>query len=174
MKQIFFRAEQNLSESYETRSNESSDNYHLSPRNSLNSWSSVEKSKKQAIIKKLNQEKESALNESREFEEENVELKIEIKRLVMENKMMTFKHESLKENFNSFKIAMANQDDPFVLRLALDQSKRDFSKLVAELRLFKDTYKYGTAVPQQEYNEINAKMKMAEKELKELKENARK
>ena len=150
LKQIFFRAEQNLSESYETRSNESSDNFHLSPRNSLYSWSSVEKSKKQAIIKKLNQEKEAALDEKRELEEKNIELKIGIKRLLMENKIITFKHESLKENFNTFKIAMANQDDPFVLRLALDQSKRDFSKLVAEFRLFKDTYKYGMAVPQQE------------------------
>ena len=166
MKQIFFRAEQNLSESYETRSNESSDNYHLSPRNSLNSWSSVEKSKKQAIIKKLNKEKEAALDKSRELEEENLELKTKIKTLVMENKIITFKHESLKENFNSFKIAMANQDDPFVLRLALNQSKRDFSKLVAEFRNFKDTYKYGIAVPQQEYNEIHAKLKKAEKELK--------
>ena len=174
MKQIFFRAEQNLSESYETRSNESSDNYHLSPRNSLNSWSSVEKSKKQAIIKKLNKEKEAALDKSRELEEENLELKTKIKTLVMENKIITFKHESLKENFNSFKIAMANQDDPFVLRLALDQSKRDFSKLVAEFRLFKDTYKYRMAVPQQEYNEIHEKLKKAEKELKELKENAKK
>ena len=138
------------------------------------SWSSVEKSKKQAIIKKLNQEKEAALDEKRELEEKNIELKIEIKRLLMENKIITFKHESLKENFNSFKIAMANQDDPFVLRLALDQSKRDFSKLVAEFRLFKDSYKYGMAVPQQEYNEIHAKLKKAEKELKELKENTKK
>ena len=138
------------------------------------SWSSVEKSKKQAIIKKLNQEKEAALDEKRELEERNIELKIEIKRLLMENKIITFKHESLKENFNSFKIAMANQDDPFVLRLALDQSKRDFSKLVAEFRLFKDSYKYGMAVPQQEFNEIHAKLKKAEKELKELKENTKK
>ena len=138
------------------------------------SWSSVEKSKKQVTIKKLNQEKEAALDETRELEEKNIELKIEIKRLLMENRIMTFKHESLKENFNSFKIAMANQDDPFVLRLALDQSKRDFSKLVAEFRLFKDSYKYGMAVPQQEYNEIHAKLKKAEKELKELKENTKK
>ena len=138
------------------------------------SWSSVEKSKKQVTIKKLNQEKEAALDEKRELEEKNIELKIEIKRLLMENRIMTFKHESLKENFNSFKIAMANQDDPFVLRLALDQSKRDFSKLVAEFRLFKDSYKYGMAVPQQEYNEIHAKLKKAEKELNELKENTKK
>ena len=138
------------------------------------SWSSVEKSKKQAIIKKLNQEKEAALDEKRELEGKNIELEIEIKRLLMENKIITFKHESLKENFNSFKIAMANQDDPFVLRLALDQSKRDFSKLVAEFRLFKDSYKYGMAVPQQEYNEIHAKLKKSEKELKELKENTKK
>ena len=138
------------------------------------SWSSVEKSKKQAIIKKLNQEKEAALDEKRELEERNIELKIEIKRLLMENKIITFKHESLKENFNSFKIAMANQDDPFVLRLALDQSKRDFSKLVAEFRLFKDSYKYGMAVPQQEYNEIHAKLKKAEKELRKLKEDTKK
>ena len=138
------------------------------------SWSSVEKSKKQAIIKKLNQEKEAALDEKRELEGKNIELEIEIKRLLMENKIITFKHESLKENFNSFKIAMANQDDPFVLRLALDQSKRDFSKLVAEFRLFKDSYKYGMAVPQQEYNEIHAKLKKAEKELKELKEDTKK
>lgn len=138
------------------------------------SWSSVEKSKKQAIIKKLNQEKEAALDEKRELEEKNIELKIGIKRLLMENKIITFKHESLKENFNTFKIAMANQDDPFVLRLALDQSKRDFSKLVAEFRLFKDSYKYGMAVPQQEYNEIHTKLKKAEKELKELKENTKK
>ena len=138
------------------------------------SWSSVEKSKKQAIIKKLNQEKEAALDEKRELEEKNIELKIGIKRLLMENKIITFKHESLKENFNSFKIAMANQDDPFVLRLALDQSKRDFSKLVAEFRLFKDSYKHGMAVPQQEYNEIHTKLKKAEKELKELKENTKK
>ena len=138
------------------------------------SWSSVEKAKKQAINKKLNQEKEAALDEKRELEEKNIELKIEIKKLVMENKIMTFKHENLKENFNSFKIAMANQDDPFVLRLALDQSKRDFSKLVAEFRLFKDSYKYGMAVPQQEYNEIHAKLKKAEKELRELKESTKK
>ena len=138
------------------------------------SWSSVEKSKKQAIIKKLNQEKEAALDEKRELEEKNIELKIEVKRLLMEKRIMTFKHESLKENFNSFKIAMANQDDPFVLRLALDQSKRDFSKLVAEFRLFKDSYKYEMAVPQEEYNEINAKLKKTEKELKELKENTKK
>ena len=138
------------------------------------SWSSVEKSKKQAIIKKLNQEKEAALDEKRELEGKNIELEIEIKRLLMENKIITFKHESLKENFNSFKIAMANQDDPFVLRLALDQSKRDFSKLVAEFRLFKDSYKYGMAVPQQEYNEIHAKLNKAEKELKELKKNEKK
>ena len=138
------------------------------------SWSSVEKSKKQAIIKKLNQEKEAALDEKRELEEKNIELKIEIKRLLMENKIMTFKHESLKENFNSFKIAMANQDDPFVLRLALDQSKRDFSKLVAEFKLFKDSYKYGMAVPQQEYNEIHTKLNKAEKELKELKKKEKK
>ena len=138
------------------------------------SWSSVEKSKKQAIIKKLNQEKEAALDEKKELEGKNIELEIEIKRLLMENKIITFKHESLKENFNSFKIAMANKDDPFVLRLALDQSKRDFSKLVAEFRLFKDSYKYGMAVPQQEYNEIHAKLKKSEKELKELKENTKK
>ena len=99
---------------------------------------------------------------------------MEIKRLLSENRIMTFKHESLKENFNSFKIAMANHDDPFVLRLALDQSKRDFSKLVAEFKLFKDSYKYGMAVPQQEYNEIHAKLNKAEKELKELKKKEKK
>jgi hypothetical protein len=68
----------------------------------LYSWSSVEKSKKQAIIKKLNQEKEAALDEKRELEEKNIELKIGIKRLLMENKIITFKHESLKENFLYF------------------------------------------------------------------------
>ena len=166
---LYFRAEQKLSDLEDSRSNDGSG--HLSPRNSLlTTWSSFDKSKSHVIIKKLNQDKMQAIEELKRLKEENLELNIQVEKLTCQNKGLVLKHESLKDNFNSFKVAMSQQEDPFVLRLALDQSKRDFCKLASEFSTFKDTYQYGIGVPQVEYNEIYMKLKKAEEELEYLKD----
>ena len=104
-----FRAQQKLSEIQETRSNEGS-NCIPSPRIGLTSWISVDKSKNQIIFKKLNQEKQEAVKKLIRLEEENTELKEQIKNLIFENRTLVLKHESLKENFNSFKLSIAGRD----------------------------------------------------------------
>ena len=70
----------------------------------------MDKSKNQIIFKKLNQEKQEAIEKSIRLEEENVELKEQIKNLSFENRTLVLKHESLKENFNSFKLSIAGRD----------------------------------------------------------------
>jgi hypothetical protein len=42
----------------------------------------------------------------------------------------------LRDNFNAYKDAVAEQEDPFVLRLALNQSRKDFSQVVQQLNEF--------------------------------------
>ena len=165
---LYFRAEQKLSDLEDSKSNDGSD--HLSPRNSLTTtWCSFDKSKSHVIIKKLNQEKLQSIEELKRLKAENLELNDQIEKLTCQNKGLVLKHESLKDNFNSFKVAMSQQEDPFVLRLALDQSKRDFCKIVSEFNTFKDTYQNGIGVPQIEYNELYMKLKKAEEEIEDLK-----
>jgi hypothetical protein len=76
----------------------------------LTSWISLDKSKNQIIFKKLNQEKEEALEKSKKLEEENIDLKNQIRNLILDNRTLVLKHESLKENFNSFKLSIAGRD----------------------------------------------------------------
>ena len=80
----FSRVERKLSDAYETRSNESSE-YHLSPRSSLTSWNSIEKSKHKIIIKSLTREKEELIEKLKVREKEAERLKDDVSHLQEEN-----------------------------------------------------------------------------------------
>ena len=64
---------------------------------------------------------------------ENSEMKSEIVRLRYDKESMKVQYESLKESFGAFKDSLTEKEDPFVLRLALNQSRKDFSDLIEKV-----------------------------------------
>ena len=64
---------------------------------------------------------------------ENSEMKSEIVRLRYDKESIKVQYESLKESFGAFKDSLTEKEDPFVLRLALDQSRKDFSDLIEKV-----------------------------------------
>ena len=64
---------------------------------------------------------------------EKSELKLEIGRLRYDKESMKVQYESLKESFGAFKESLTEKEDPFVLRLALNQSRKDFSDLIEKV-----------------------------------------
>ena len=68
---------------------------------------------------------------------EKSDLKTELGRLKYEKEFLKGQYESLKESFGAFKESQSEKEDPFVLRLALNQSRKDFTKLTQKVRFFR-------------------------------------
>ena len=134
---IYFRAESRLSDFYESKSNES-DLLSPSPRSPrtsslVSSWTSLDKTKLKTKIKALQKEKEEMQEYIDQLHVEKSELKLEIGRLRYDKESMKVQYESLKESFGAFKESLTEKEDPFVLRLALNQSRKDFSDLIEKV-----------------------------------------
>lgn len=67
------------------------------------------------------------------MQEELSQLKEELRVAKQDKLMAASKFEHLRDSFNAYKASMAIREDPFVLRLALDQSRKDFSKVAQEV-----------------------------------------
>ena len=77
----------------------------------------------------LEKENQELKEQIQKLANEKMDLKMEIGKLKNEKTMLKVQYETLKESFGTFKESLAEREDPFVLRLALDQSRRDFSEL---------------------------------------------
>ena len=104
----------------------------LSPRASLSTWSPFERGKLK--IKSLEKVRDELTEELKHFEIENKELKNVIKHLKKSNEEIQDKLQDSRESFELYKNSMIAQEDPFVLRLALNQSRKDHTKVVKEVR----------------------------------------
>lgn len=174
------KAEQKLSDLYESRSNDSSsdlsprnsltlisiDKNYLSPRNSV-SWGSIGKTKYRLMIKNLEKEKCIVEENLIVAQTENSDLKAKIKKLEESIETWNLRYDNLRDNFNAYKDAMAEQEDPFVLRLALNQSRKDFNQVVHQLNELKN--QQGFTVSQSEYDQLYLQFKATEKQLETLK-----
>lgn len=127
------KSEQKLSDFYENRSNASSDNF-LSPRNSLISMGN--KSKSRILSKNLEDLKEELKSEK----QEKLQLFEQIEQLKNCLENLVIKYETVRDEFNAYKDVVAQQEDPVVLRMALNQSRRDFSKVVEKLNQLQEEY----------------------------------
>ena len=81
----------------------------------------------------MEKENEGLQDQIQKLLNDKMELKIEIGKVKNEKAILKGQYESLKESFGAFKESLAEREDPFVLRLALDQSRRDFSKLLEKV-----------------------------------------
>ena len=109
----------------------------LSPRASLSTWSPFERGKlKVKTLEKLRDELTEAL---KHVEIENKELKNIIKNLKKNKEEIKEKLQDSRESFELYKNSMIAQEDPFVLRLALNQSRKDYTKVVKEVYTFPKT-----------------------------------
>ena len=77
------------------------------------------------------------------------------------------KYQSLRETFNIYKETIGEQEDPFVLRLALNQSRKDFAKVASELQNFKEEFAHGTMISEASYNQLYLQMKKIEQDSKD-------
>ena len=132
---LLFRTEQKLHDVLETKSNSSSGMLSprnmLSPRPSLANWSPFEKLKtKIKILENTKQEFKSKIEEQ---EKEKNELISHLRQSKLENQKLQEKVKDLGDSYEMFKTSMVSQEDPFVLRLALEQSRKDFTKVVEEV-----------------------------------------
>ena len=132
---ILFRTEQKLHDVLETKSNSSSGMLSprnmLSPRPSLVNWSPFEKLKSK--IKILENTKQEFKSKIEEQEKEKNELISHLRQSKLENQKLQEKVKDLGDSYEMFKTSMVSQEDPFVLRLALEQSRKDFTKVVEEV-----------------------------------------
>ena len=103
----------------------------LSPRPSLANWSPFEKLKSK--IKILENSKTELKAKIEEQEKEKNELISHLKQSKSQNQKLQEKVKDLGESYEIFKTEMVSQEDPFVLRLALEQSRKDFTKVVEEV-----------------------------------------
>ena len=132
---LLFRTEQKLHDVLETKSNSSSGMLSprnmLSPRPSLANWSPFEKLKtKIKILENTKQEFKSKIEEQ---EKEKNDLISHLRQSKLENQKLQEKVKDLGDSYEMFKTSMVSQEDPFVLRLALEQSRKDFTKVVEEV-----------------------------------------
>ena len=124
---FIYRVEQKLHDLLERKSSTSSGM--LSPRAST--WSPFERGKlKVKTLEKLRDELTEAL---KHLEIENKELKDIIKNLKKDKEEIKEKLQDSRESFELYKNSMIAQEDPFVLRLALNQSRKDYTKVVKEV-----------------------------------------
>ena len=132
---LLFRTEQKLHDVLETKSNSSSGMLSprnmLSPRPSLANWSPFEKLKSK--IKILENTKQEFKSKIEEQEKEKNELISHLRQSKLENQKLQEKVKDLGDSYEMFKTSMVSQEDPFVLRLALEQSRKDFTKVVEEV-----------------------------------------
>ena len=132
---LLFRTEQKLHDVLETKSNSSSGMLSprnmLSPRPSLANWSPFEKLKSK--IKILENTKQEFKSKIEEQEKEKNELLSHLRQSKLENQKLQEKVKDLGDSYEMFKTSMVSQEDPFVLRLALEQSRKDFTKVVEEV-----------------------------------------
>ena len=103
----------------------------LSPRPSLANWSPFEKLKSK--IKILENTKQEFKSKIEEQEKEKNELISHLRQSKLENQKLQEKVKDLGDSYEMFKTSMVSQEDPFVLRLALEQSRKDFTKVVEEV-----------------------------------------
>ena len=134
-----FRAESRLANYLESKSNDSdlltpSPKSPRSPRAQSNRhllvWSSLDKTKFNIKIKALELEKKQGQEQIQQLLMEKDALINEVTKLKQEKMALKVQYESLKESFGTFKESVSNREDPFVLKLALDQSRKDFSRLI--------------------------------------------
>ena len=132
---LLFRTEQKLHDVLETKSNSSSGMLSprnmLSPRPSLANWSPFEKLKSK--IKILENTKQEFKSKIEEQEKEKNDLISHLRQSKLENQKLQEKVKDLGDSYEMFKTSMVSQEDPFVLRLALEQSRKDFTKVVEEV-----------------------------------------
>ena len=140
---ILFRTEQKLHDVLETKSNSSSGMLSprnmLSPRPSLANWSPFEKLKSK--IKILENTKQEFKSKIEEQEKEKNELISHLRQSKLENQKLQEKVKDLGDSYEMFKTSMVSQEDPFVLRLALEQSRKDFTKVVEKVYISTFTLK---------------------------------
>ena len=103
----------------------------LSPRPSLANWSPFEKLKSK--IKTLENAKQELKVKIEEQEKEKNEIMSHLRQSKSENQKLQEKVKDLGDSYEMFKTSMVSQEDPFVLRLALEQSRKDFTKVVEEV-----------------------------------------
>ena len=94
-------------------------------------------------------------------------MKAKIKKLEESIETWNLRYDNLRDNFNAYKDAVAEQEDPFVLRLALNQSRKDFNQVVHQLNELKN--QQGFTVSQSEYDQLYLQFKATEKQLETLK-----
>ena len=99
----------------------------------VSSWTALDKTKLRIKIKAIEKEKEEMKIYIDQLLIENSEMKSEIVRLRYDKESMKVQYESLKESFGAFKDSLTEKEDPFVLRLALNQSRKDFSDLIEKV-----------------------------------------
>ena len=99
----------------------------------VSSWTALDKTKLRIKIKAIEKEKEEMQICIDQLLIENSEMKSEIVRLRYDKESMKVQYESLKESFGAFKDSLTEKEDPFVLRLALNQSRKDFSDLIEKV-----------------------------------------
>ena len=99
----------------------------------VSSWTALDKTKLRIKIKAIEKEKEGMQICIDQLLVENSEMKSEIVRLRYDKESMKGQYESLKESFGAFKDSLTEKEDPFVLRLALNQSRKDFSDLIEKV-----------------------------------------
>lgn len=99
----------------------------------VSSWTALDKTKLRIKIKAIEKEKEEMQICIDQLLVENSEMKSEIVRLRYDKESMKVQYESLKESFGAFKDSLTEKEDPFVLRLALNQSRKDFSDLIEKV-----------------------------------------
>ena len=99
----------------------------------VSSWTALDKTKLRIKIKAIEKEKEEMQICIDQLLVENSEMKSEIVRLRYDKESIKVQYESLKESFGAFKDSLTEKEDPFVLRLALDQSRKDFSDLIEKV-----------------------------------------
>ena len=140
---LLFRTEQKLHDVLETKSNSSSGMLSprnmLSPRPSLANWSPFEKLKSK--IKILENTKQEFKSKIEEQEKEKNELISHLRQSKLENQKLQEKVKDLGDSYEMFKTSMVSQEDPFVLRLALEQSRKDFTKVVEKVYISTFTLK---------------------------------
>ena len=94
------------------------------------------KSKSRILSKNLEDLKEELKSEK----QEKLQLFEQIEQLKNCLENLVIKYETVRDEFNAYKDVVAQQEDPVVLRMALNQSRRDFSKVVEKLNQLQEEY----------------------------------
>ena len=97
-------------------------------------------------------------------------MKETVESLKSEKLKVANKYESLRETFKTFKDSMADQEDPKVLRLALNQCRKDLTRVTRELNELKHEFSNPQVVSQVSHDLLQMKHTLLEKENQSLKE----